>query len=116
MIGENTEEGRKKFKEELEDTHALFKEFVQESRPSLDIAKVATGEHWYGQRALTLGLVDELKTSDEYLTDRAKEADVYVVRYVQKHKLMNRLGLAAEGSVDRLAMRWWERLQQRPWG
>jgi serine protease SohB len=94
VIGENTEEGRKKFKEELEDTHELFKEFVHESRPSsLDVAKVATGEHWYGQRALALGLVDELKTSDEYLTERAKEADVYVVRYVQKHKLMNRLGL-----------------------
>ncbi len=115
VIGENTEEGRKKFKEELDDTHELFKEFVHESRPSLDVAKVATGEHWYGQRALALGLVDELKTSDEYLTERAKEADVYVVRYVQKHKLMNRLGLAAEGSIDRLALRWWERLQQRPW-
>lgn len=115
VIGENTEEGRQKFKEELEDTHQLFKAFVQENRPSLDIAKVATGEHWYGQRALALGLVDEIKTSDEYLTQRAKDADVYVVRYVQKHKLMNRLGLAAEGSIDRLAMRWWERLQQRPW-
>jgi len=115
MIGENTEAGRQKFREELEDTHALFKEFVQEQRPSLDIAKVATGEHWYGQRALALGLIDELKTSDEYLTDRAREADVYVVRYVPKHKIMSRLGLAAEGSMDRLMMRWWDRLQQRPW-
>ena len=116
VLGENTDEARRKFKEELEDTHELFKEFVGESRPSLDIAKVATGEHWYGQRALALGLVDEIKTSDEYLTTRARDADVYVVRYVQKHKLMTRLGLAAEGSVDRLALRWWERLQQRPWG
>lgn len=115
MIGENTEEGRKKFKEELEDTHTLFKEFVSENRPSLDIAKVATGEHWYGQRALAMGLVDELMTSDEYLVGRAKDADVYSVRYVQKHKLMSRLGLAAEGSVDRLLVRWWDRLQQRPW-
>lgn len=115
VIGENTEEGRQKFKEELEDTHELFKSFVSENRPSLDIGKVATGEHWYGQRALALGLVDEIKTSDEYLTGRAKEADVYMVRYVQRHKLMSRLGLAAEGSIDRLALRWWERLQQRPW-
>lgn len=115
VMGENTEEGRKKFKEELEDTHNLFKEFVSENRPSLDMAKVATGEHWYGQRALAMGLVDELMTSDEYLVRRAKDADVFAVRYVQKHKLMSRLGLAAEGSVDRLLMRWWERLQQRPW-
>ena len=117
VIGENTEAGRQKFREELEDTHALFKEFVHEQRPSLDMSRVATGEHWYGQRALALGLIDELKTSDEYLVERAQEADVYVVRYVQKHKLMSRLGLAAEGSVDRLALRWWDRLQQqRPWG
>lgn len=115
VMGENTEAGRQKFREELEDTHELFKEFVHEQRPSLDIAKVATGEHWYGQRALAMGLVDELKTSDEYLTERARDADLYVVRYVQRHKLMTRLGLAAEGSVDRLAMRWWDRLQQRPW-
>lgn len=115
MIGENTDAGRQKFREELEDTHALFKEFVQEQRPSLDINKVATGEHWYGQRALALGLIDELKTSDEYLVERAHDADVYLVRYLPKHKLMSRLGLAAEGSVDRLAMRWWDRLQQRPW-
>lgn len=115
VFGRNTEAGRQKFQEELDDTHLLFKEFVTAQRPQLDIEQVATGEHWYGQRAIDLGLVDELRTSDEYLSTRAKEADVFVVRFVRKHALMNRLGLAAEGSVDRLLLRWWQRLQQRPW-
>ncbi len=115
VFGKNTEAGRQKFQEELDDTHLLFKEFVTAQRPQLDIERVATGEHWYGQRAMDLGLVDELRTSDEYLSARAKEADVFVVRFVRKHALMNRLGLAAEGSVDRLLLRWWQRLQQRPW-
>lgn len=115
VFGKNTEAGRQKFQEELDDTHLLFKEFVTAQRPQLDIERVATGEHWYGQRALDLGLVDELRTSDEYLSARAKEADVFVVRFVRKQAWMNRLGLAAEAGVDRLLLRWWQRFQQRPW-
>lgn len=60
LFGENTDEGRQKFQEELEETHVLFKAFISKYRPTLDIAKVATGEHWYGQQALDLGLVDGL--------------------------------------------------------
>lgn len=115
VFGENTDAGRQKFQEELEDTHELFKEFVQQNRPVLDIAKVATGEHWYGQRALELKLVDELKTSDEYLVERSRESEVFMVRYVPRHRLLTRLGLSAEASVDRALLRWWDRLQQRPW-
>jgi serine protease SohB len=115
VFGENTEAGRRKFQEELEDTHELFKDFVQQNRPQLDIARVATGEHWYGQRAIELKLVDEIKTSDEYLAERARDADVFAVRYVPKHRLLARLGLSAEAAADRLMLRWWERLQQRPW-
>lgn len=114
VLGENTDESRQKFREELEDTHELFKEFVRQNRAQVDIATVATGEHWYGQRALELRLVDEIRTSDEYIIDRTAEADVFAVRYVPRHKLMSRLGIAAEGSLDRLMLRWWERLQRRP--
>lgn len=115
VLGENTEEGRQKFREELEDTHLLFKEFVSQNRPQVDIDTVATGEHWYGQRALDLKLVDEIATSDEYIIRRTEEADVFGVRYVQRQNLAKKLGLAAEGSVDRLMVKWWDRLQQRPW-
>lgn len=115
VFGRNTEEGRRKFQEELDDTHELFKEFVQQRRPQLDMARVATGEHWYGQRALELKLVDELMTSDEYLAKRAQDAQVFAVQYVPKHRLLTRLGLSAEAALDRTLLRWWERLQQRPW-
>ncbi len=114
VFGKNTDAGRQKFQEELDDTHELFKEFVQQNRSQLDIDAVATGEHWYGQRALDLKLVDELKTSDEYLAERTQSADVFAIRFLPKRKFMSRFGMAAEESADRLLMRWWERLQQRP--
>ncbi len=110
MFGENTASGREKFLEDLQDTHDLFKEFVTEHRPAVDIAKVATGEVWFGRRAKDVALIDDLQTSDEYLVDRSKEADLYEVAYVLKKKLHQRLGFAAEESADRLLLRWWERL------
>ena len=110
VFGENTDSGREKFVEELEDTHSLFKEFVHERRPQLDIDLIATGEVWFGIRALEVALVDDLQTSDEYLVDRAQEADVYEIAFVVKKKLHQRLGLAAEESADRVMLRWWERL------
>lgn len=83
VFGENTEKGREKFVEELEDVHTLFKEFVHENRPVVDMARVATGEAWYGKRALELKLCDELQTSDEYLVNRCQDCDVYAVNYVE---------------------------------
>ncbi len=64
MFGENTEAGKAKFEEELQQTHVLFKHFVEKYRPQLNVEKVATGEHWYGQDALELNLIDKLETSD----------------------------------------------------
>jgi serine protease SohB len=110
IFGENTEQGREKFIEDLQDTHQLFKSYVSERRPSIDIDKVATGEVWFGSRALELSLVDELMTSDEYLTQCAKKSKVFEINYVQKKKLPQRLGIAAEQSADRLLVKWWERL------
>lgn len=70
VLGENTEEGRQKFKEELEAIHKRFKDQVFHYRPQLDLEKVTTGEHWLAADALELGLVDELATSDEYIAKR----------------------------------------------
>ncbi len=110
MFGENTDSGREKFLEDLQDTHDLFKQFVLEHRPAVDIDKIATGEVWFGLRAQDVALVDDLQTSDEYLVSRSKQADVFEVAYVLKKKLHQRLGFAAEESADRLMLRWWERL------
>jgi len=88
VFGENTDKAREKFVDDLEDVHALFKEFVKEHRPAVDIEEVATGEAWFGRRALEHRLVDELKTSDEYIIERCDEMDVFHIRYViHKHRL-----------------------------
>ncbi len=115
MFGENTKRGREKFVEDLEDTHLLFKEFVAQHRPQVDVDKVATGEIWFGRRAREVNLVDELKTSDEYLLSQSDKADIFEVHYEQKKSLPEKLGFATEGAVDRLLLRWWERSQNQRW-
>jgi serine protease SohB len=110
MFGENTEQGREKFIEDLQDTHQLFKSYINERRPNVDIDKVATGEVWFGSRALELSLIDDLMTSDEYLTEQADSSKLYEISYVQKKKFPQRMGLAAEESADRLLVKWWNRL------
>ena len=91
LFGENTEQDREKFREELEDTHHLFKEFVKDNRAQVDIEKIATGEHWYGKRAIELNLVDELMTSDDYLSSAAKEADIFEIKYERKKPVTEKL-------------------------
>ncbi len=111
MLGENTDEGRQKFVQELEDTHVLFKEFVSEHRPQVDIEKIATGETWFGKRALEVKLVDEIKTSDEYLINCCKDYDVFEVRFTTRKTLREKLGFGAADVLDTVAVRWWTRLQ-----
>ncbi len=116
VFGENTEKGREKFQQDLDITHDLFKNFVASYRPQLSIDEVATGEVWLGMAALDKQLVDELKTSDEYLAERAKDTDVFHLHYVQRKSLQERMGMAAAASADSLIAKWWGRLtQQRFW-
>ena len=100
LFGENTEEGKAKFEEELQQTHTLFKHFVEKYRPQLDVEKVATGEHWYGQDALDLNLVDKLQTSDEYILSLLQHHDVYVIETRKKPTLGEKLGLQAAQIAD----------------
>ncbi len=111
IFGENTAKGREKFKQDLEDTHELFKMFVGEHRPIVNIEEVANGDVWYGRRALEQKLVDELMTSDEYLSRACDEADVYLVNYVERKSLQERFGMAAALTADRVLLRVWERVQ-----
>lgn len=100
VLGENTDEGREKLREELADVHALFQEYVGSWRPKVDLEQVATGEAWYGQRALDRALVDELITSDEYLARACEDADVFEVSWVQPKRPIERLlGQAAEAAA-----------------
>lgn len=102
MFGENTAEGKAKFEQELQQTHILFKHFVEKYRPQLNVEKVATGEHWYGQDALDLNLVDKLQTSDEYLLSLLPQHDIYVIQTRKKPTLGEKLGLQAAQMADSL--------------
>ncbi|ANI29194.1 peptidase [Yersinia entomophaga] len=109
LFGENTEQGREKFREDLNETHELFKQFVHQQRPSLDIDSVATGEHWFGIQAKEKGLVDAIGTSDDLLIAEMENHEVIGVRYSRRKRLMERFTGSAAESVDRLLLRWWQR-------
>ena len=91
LLGEITEKGRRKFLDQIEDTHGMFKAFVKQYRPQLELEKVATGEYWHGQQALELNLVDELAASDDYLFRRREEADIYSVKSPSTKKWSEKL-------------------------
>ena len=100
VLGENTEKGKQKFQAELEEAHQLFKQFVAQNRPHLDVDKVATGEHWFGQQALELQLVDELATSDDIILEKMKDKSVISVKYKVKKPLLQKIGKQAEESIE----------------
>jgi serine protease SohB len=101
MFGENTEADRAKLTEQIHETHDLFKDFVAEHRPQLDVAAVATGEYWYGKKALELNLVDALATSDDYLLAARERADLFEVSYSIPLSAARRLAEAARSALDR---------------
>ncbi|GMQ46987.1 protease SohB [Vibrio sp. 10N] len=105
MFGENTDKARDKFKQELEETHGLFKDFIRQHRPELELEKVATGEHWFGTQAKELGLVDEIKASDDIVIEACKDKTVLAISYVQKKKLTDKLSGVAGEAADNVLMK-----------
>lgn len=100
FMGENTEKGKQKFQQELEETHQLFKQFVRENRPQLDIEKIATGEHWFGKQALELNLIDGISTSDDLLVKAVENKEIIEIKYKEKKNLTKRIGLQMEESIS----------------
>ena len=96
MFGEVTDEDREKLREELEEVHTLFQAMVGKYRPQLDLERVATGEYWYGSRALGLKLVDALGTSDDWLAQRVGEADVWKLEWRGHKRLIEKLAATME--------------------
>ncbi|GAA0857462.1 protease SohB [Aliiglaciecola litoralis] len=111
MFGENTDQGREKFKQELEEVHVMFKEFVSSHRAELDIDKVATGEYWYGAKAKELGLVDEIQTSDDFLLSKLDSHKIYSVKYAKKKGLAEKLGKAVSTSIETAFVKLWSKSQ-----
>jgi len=101
MFGENTKEAKSKFREEIEDIHLLFKDFIVKHRPDIDIVKVSTGESWPGTRAIENHLVDELKTSDDYLMENSSRADIYEITYTAKKSLLQKIGFQMQSMWDK---------------
>lgn len=112
MFGENTDKAREKFKGELEETHGLFKDFIREHRPALELEKVATGEHWFGSQALTLGLVDEINTSDDLILSACKTKKVLALHYAKKKKLTDKLAGGTAQVLDASLLKLVERGQK----
>jgi len=110
MFGENTEEGRDKFIEDIERIHGQFKQYVDDRRPALDIEEVATGEIWSGQDVLERNLADELQTSDAYLMDKCEESEVILLKYKKKKKLGERFSIGIQDTADGMLMRWVNRI------
>ena len=100
LFGENTEAGRAKLREELEEIHGLFRAFVQGRRAELDLDKVATGEAWLGSKALELGLVDELATSDEIIRRACERGRVLQVSFQRRLSLTERVRVSAQSAWD----------------
>ncbi|MCF2947012.1 protease SohB [Paraglaciecola aquimarina] len=111
MFGENNDQGREKFREELEEVHQMFKGFVSEHRPELDIDRVATGEYWYGSKAKELGLVDVIQTSDDYLLTLNETKKIYSVKYSIKKNLAEKFGIAAFTSLQTAFVKTWTKSQ-----
>lgn len=116
VFGEITEPGLQKFKSQIEETHTLFKDFVHQNRPRMDISKVATGEYWYGTQALGLGLVDGIKTSDEYLVSHYESADVFSVQHHGRRRLADRVTESFTKIFHAVAVKLWSDLDRTKYG
>jgi len=111
FLGEITEQGRQKYQEQIDETHALFKSFIQDYRPDLDIDAIATGEYWHGTRAKELGLVHRLIASDDYILEKIESADVYALSVWTPRTWRERLASTASLSAEKLLLRLWSRAE-----
>jgi serine protease SohB len=115
LFGEITEKGEEKFRHQLENTHVLFKNFVHRFRPHLDMHQVATGEYWYGEQALGLGLIDQIKTSDDYLLSFSESHQIVKVEHLQKGSISDRITGILGKSLHRAGSSLLQELEARKW-
>lgn len=109
MFGENNDEGREKFKQEIEEIHTLFKDFVHTQRTDMNIEKVATGEYWPGVKAKELGLVDQISTSDDYILSHHPVREIFRVKYSMKKNVAEKLGMSVASVAERVLMKSWSK-------
>ncbi len=105
-FGKITDKARDKVQEDVDVIHDVFKNWVREHRPGVEVDRIATGETWLGMQAQELGLVDELATSDECIVAACAEHKVYEVEYVIPVPAYEKLAKVASLAVDRLLLKW----------
>ena len=108
---EVTEKGRDKVKQEVEDMHVIFKQWVKENRPVVDIDQISTGETWLGLQAQPLNMIDAISTSDDCIVQACEDADVYEVSYEIRVPIGERIGSVVYKTLDKTLMSWWQRLR-----
>ncbi|MGM0576487.1 MAG: protease SohB [Myxococcota bacterium] len=113
LVAENTDKGRRKFQEQMDDTHGLFKEFVKRHRPEVDLDRVATGEHWYGSQGAELNLVDEVSTSDDWLIRAVDDADLLQVSWEARQGLGTKLAGQVDATLRRVLGSAWQASHER---
>ncbi len=111
-LGEITDVGLTKFKEQIEGIHDLFKNHVKKLRPQLDLSKVATGEYWYGLQAKDLELVDEIGTSDDYLLNRFETHKIFEVSFSAKKTLKDKINESLASTIETLLFKFYSLFSQ----
>ncbi len=101
LFGKNTDKARRKFQEELEETHLLFKQYIAHYRPEVNLEQVATGEHWHGAQALNYHLIDDLQTSDDYILEKTKNSTVFEMIYEEKQNFTQKLSNSIVSAVEK---------------
>ena len=102
MFGENTDKDREKLGEQLQDIHVLFKDFITTNRKNIDIDKVATGEYWYGPKALELNLIDSIMTSDEYILSMVNEFEIFHIQYKKLKTLSDKISKISSSASSKV--------------
>ena len=109
IFGEITKKGKEKVQEDVETIHGIFKKWVKDHRPSVDIDKISTGETWVGMQAKEKYMVDDIRTSDECIVTACDSADVYEVEFEIRKSLQDKLGSVFEGTIEKLFTKWFEK-------
>jgi serine protease SohB len=89
---------------QAEDTYGAFKAPVARCGPTVDVETGANGDTWLAAEGLSLGLVDEISTGDDWLFRARDSARLYEVtteaRKTLLQQLLGGLGVAARRAAD----------------
>lgn len=114
LLTEITPKAEEKFISQLEEVHQSFKSFVGKYRPSAALETISTGEYWLASNSLSLGLVDELKTSDEYILDKFQDKwSLLSIKYEQKVPFMEKLSHVIAKGLHQSLQKFFEKLENR---